>query len=428
VAWQLEEGGYRVLIQAWDFVPGTNWQIKMDEGVRRATRTIAILSRAYLDSVYGKVEWQSAQAADPKGFARKLLPIRIEDCERPGLLAGVVSIDLFRLARDDASQHLLRQIDHTVTGRAKPASAPQYPVPANPVQPADKPAFPPPASVTATSSDAIPPEETPATALPFASNTPHEHTENGVARTIDVEPGDGEPPPTREARAPADAQYPGTTVKLRRREEALWTAVAIQVSGIVAWLPALTFAEFSWWSILLGTAWSLFVSFAVLGLLITGNGLGRISIDQALLIAAALGGAGYCWEQYVTTVTFTPWTIVSLVPAVPLAASLISMLAFQTFRPIAYLSIDGSGISMRARRSYVRVPWTEIRTIWVDEQGLYLAKIGQREEPIGDAQICNVNFRHANALVNPNGDLRRIEDAARIHGGDRMPRFRPAKL
>ena len=25
IAWILEENGYRVLVQAWDFVPGTNW-------------------------------------------------------------------------------------------------------------------------------------------------------------------------------------------------------------------------------------------------------------------------------------------------------------------------------------------------------------------------------------------------------------------
>jgi hypothetical protein len=35
IAWVLEEGGYRVLIQAWDFVPGSNWIQGMQEGVTR---------------------------------------------------------------------------------------------------------------------------------------------------------------------------------------------------------------------------------------------------------------------------------------------------------------------------------------------------------------------------------------------------------
>ena len=56
IAWILEEDGRRVLIQAWDFVPGTNWVQGMQAGTRDASRTIAVLSREYLTSVYGGAE------------------------------------------------------------------------------------------------------------------------------------------------------------------------------------------------------------------------------------------------------------------------------------------------------------------------------------------------------------------------------------
>jgi hypothetical protein len=69
VSWQLEDAGYRVLVQAWDFVPGSNWAVGMQQGVVHATRTLALLSAAYLTSVYGRQEWQAAQTADPLGFA-----------------------------------------------------------------------------------------------------------------------------------------------------------------------------------------------------------------------------------------------------------------------------------------------------------------------------------------------------------------------
>ncbi len=36
IAWTLEEDGYQVLVQAWDFVPGSNWVQKMQDGVREA--------------------------------------------------------------------------------------------------------------------------------------------------------------------------------------------------------------------------------------------------------------------------------------------------------------------------------------------------------------------------------------------------------
>ena len=77
IAWTLEEDGYRVLMQAWDFVPGSNWMQGMQAGIRDAARTIAVLSPDYLRSVYGGAEWQAAWASDPAGQERKLLPVRV---------------------------------------------------------------------------------------------------------------------------------------------------------------------------------------------------------------------------------------------------------------------------------------------------------------------------------------------------------------
>lgn len=44
IAWQLEAGGYRVLLQAWDMVAGANWVHRVHEGLARATRVVAVLS------------------------------------------------------------------------------------------------------------------------------------------------------------------------------------------------------------------------------------------------------------------------------------------------------------------------------------------------------------------------------------------------
>src|SRR5260370_2429392 len=76
IAWILEEDGHRVLVQAWDFVPGTNWVQGMHAGARDAARTIAVLSGDYLQSVYGGAEWHAARAGDPQGDGRKLLAVR----------------------------------------------------------------------------------------------------------------------------------------------------------------------------------------------------------------------------------------------------------------------------------------------------------------------------------------------------------------
>jgi hypothetical protein len=127
IAWILEEDGRRVLIQAWDFVPGSNWIQSMQEGAARAERTIAVLSRAYLQSVFGGAEWQAAWAEDPTGAGRKLLPIRVEDCDRLGLLRRVVAVDVFGVDEAKARARLRGAVATALQGRGKPEEAPVFP-------------------------------------------------------------------------------------------------------------------------------------------------------------------------------------------------------------------------------------------------------------------------------------------------------------
>ena len=127
IAWILEENGYRVLVQAWDFVPGTNWTQHMQDGTAHAARTIAVLSDDYLKSVYGKPEWLAAWQQDPDGAKRKLIPIRVADCDRPGLLAAVVGFDLFGRPEAQAKARLLEGVASATSGRAKPTSKPGFP-------------------------------------------------------------------------------------------------------------------------------------------------------------------------------------------------------------------------------------------------------------------------------------------------------------
>jgi hypothetical protein len=48
IAWQLEDAGYSVRIQAWDFGAGSNFVLEMQTASRDSARTIAVLSRAWL--------------------------------------------------------------------------------------------------------------------------------------------------------------------------------------------------------------------------------------------------------------------------------------------------------------------------------------------------------------------------------------------
>src|SRR5262244_2050813 len=74
IAWELEAAGYRTMLQAWDFVPGTNFIDFMDRGLSEATAVVAVLSR------YGRMEWQAALRTDPDNPSDRLIPVRIDDC------------------------------------------------------------------------------------------------------------------------------------------------------------------------------------------------------------------------------------------------------------------------------------------------------------------------------------------------------------
>ncbi len=108
IAWTLIAAGYRVVIQAWDFGPGSNFVHQMDQAARSSARTVAVLSTAYLDSRFGSVEWYAAVRIDPLGRERKLLVFRVEDCDPPGLLGPIAAVDLFGVDRETAQDRVVK--------------------------------------------------------------------------------------------------------------------------------------------------------------------------------------------------------------------------------------------------------------------------------------------------------------------------------
>src|ERR1044072_9749525 len=124
IAWQLEEAGYTVVIQAWDFLTGGNFVLDMQKAAKEAERTIAVLSPDYLTSEFAAPEWAAAFAQDPTSKKSKLLPVRVRECEPKGLLAQIVCIDMLKLDEATAKQFLLDGVQH---GRAKPKVKPGFP-------------------------------------------------------------------------------------------------------------------------------------------------------------------------------------------------------------------------------------------------------------------------------------------------------------
>ncbi len=124
IGYVLEEEGSSVVIQAWDFRPGSNFVLEMQRAAAKAARTIIVLSPDYMNSQFTGSEWAAAFANDPGGLNRTLIPVVVRACEVDGILKPLVHINLVGAAEDDARSRLL---DGVRAKRAKPAKRPVFP-------------------------------------------------------------------------------------------------------------------------------------------------------------------------------------------------------------------------------------------------------------------------------------------------------------
>ena len=120
IAGCLEANGYTTFIQAWDFKPGQNFVVQMQEAIRHSEKTIAVLSNDYINSAFCSAEWAAIFTQDPIGTNSFLIPVRIAAVNPPGLLAAIIYIDLVGLDEQEAEKALLDGIDSNSSIRNQP--------------------------------------------------------------------------------------------------------------------------------------------------------------------------------------------------------------------------------------------------------------------------------------------------------------------
>jgi hypothetical protein len=126
IGYVLEEERFTVVIQAWDFRPGSNFVLEMQTAATEAERTIMVLTPDYLKSQFASPEWAAAFAQDPQGLKHKLVPIMVRQCAPSGLLSSVVHISLVDEDESAARKLLLNGLN---SKRAKPSQRPSFPGP-----------------------------------------------------------------------------------------------------------------------------------------------------------------------------------------------------------------------------------------------------------------------------------------------------------
>ncbi len=106
LAERLRRDGLRVWLDEWEIHPGDMIGLKSQEGVERSRTLLMCMSRAYFDSAWGTLEHHTLLFRDPTNTHRRFIPLLIEDCRPPDIIAQFAHVD-WRTPSDDAYDKLL---------------------------------------------------------------------------------------------------------------------------------------------------------------------------------------------------------------------------------------------------------------------------------------------------------------------------------
>lgn len=119
VASQVEAAGLSVELDAWDWAAGSNFVLNMNDALARASRVVALYSKAYFErSRYTTEEWAAAVAA-----RQRLLPLRVEEVEPPPILRPLIWVDLFGVEE----AHARARVRRALRGPTRPSEPALFP-------------------------------------------------------------------------------------------------------------------------------------------------------------------------------------------------------------------------------------------------------------------------------------------------------------
>jgi TIR domain len=103
---ELEKLGHLPHIHEWEISGGGDIAAWMEERHDRADHILCVISEAYLTKPYSSWERRAAQWASATDRPNFALPVFIEDCKPPTLLAQVRRCDLAGLSEDALRRHI----------------------------------------------------------------------------------------------------------------------------------------------------------------------------------------------------------------------------------------------------------------------------------------------------------------------------------
>src|SRR5512135_3764556 len=104
IAWVLEEAGYSVFFQDWDF--RGNFVEHMNRSHAQTYRTLAVLSDNYFGSDFTLAEWSARFAQDPAAREDRLVPVKVGPLTGETILGPVLHADLTGCEETEAYRRL----------------------------------------------------------------------------------------------------------------------------------------------------------------------------------------------------------------------------------------------------------------------------------------------------------------------------------
>jgi hypothetical protein len=139
LAWQLEQAGYRVELDVWDWAPGEDFVARMQTALERADRLLAVCTEAYFSSTFGGAELRAAFAQSAAAQGR-IVPVLVEPVTLPPLYATLIHLDLTGLDETTATARLRARL-----AGVRPTGPPPFPrraaAPGGHPGPEDRPGF-----------------------------------------------------------------------------------------------------------------------------------------------------------------------------------------------------------------------------------------------------------------------------------------------
>ncbi len=126
LAERLKQDGLRVWLDAWAIQPGDSIPLKIQRSLEQSRTLLMCMSPAYFDSEWGKLEHLTLLFRDPTNARRRFIPLLIEDCSPPDIIAQFARID-WRAISDEAYAKILTACREVETAKHRDIKELAYP-------------------------------------------------------------------------------------------------------------------------------------------------------------------------------------------------------------------------------------------------------------------------------------------------------------